>query len=76
MPATSEAPATHVVPPTSVQDQATTVSSVTPIVQAARVFPSTPEDVPARKVSPVKPEAQATRVDDDDVDVDTSVSGV
>ena len=58
--ATSEAPATHVVPPTSVQDQATTVSSVTPIVQATRVFPSTPEDVPARIVSPVKPEAQAT----------------
>ncbi|KAM7449291.1 Hemicentin-1 [Porites harrisoni] len=74
VPATSEAPATHVVPPTSVQDQATTVSSVTPIVQAARVFPSTPEDVPARKVSPVKPEAQAKRVDDDDVD--TSFSGV
>ena len=74
VPAISEAPATHVVPPTSVQDQVTTVSSVTPIVQAARVFPSTPEDVPARKVSPVKPEAQATRVDDDDDD--TSFSGV
>ena len=60
VPATSDAPATHVVPPTSVQGQATTVSSVTSIVQATRVFSSTPEDVPARKVSPVKPEAQAT----------------
>ena len=37
MPATSEAPATHVVPPTSVQDQATKVSSVTPIVHETRV---------------------------------------
>ena len=37
VPATSETPATHVVPPTSVQDQATTVSSVTPIVQEKRV---------------------------------------
>ena len=61
VPATSEAPATHVVPPTSVHDQATTVSSVTLIVQATHVFSSTPEDVPATIVSPVTPEAQATR---------------
>ena len=60
MPATSEAPATHVVPPTSVQDQATTVFSVTPIVQATRAFLSAPKEVQLRKVFPVTPEAQAT----------------
>ena len=37
VPAISEAPATHVVPPTSVQDQATKVSSVTPIMHETRV---------------------------------------
>ena len=37
VPSISEAPATHVVPPTSVQDQATTISSVTPTVQATPV---------------------------------------
>ena len=78
VPAISEAPATHVVPPTSVQDQATTVSSVTPIVQATRVFPSTPEDVQARIVSPVTPEAQATsEIQSTSVQVSaTSVSSV
>ena len=78
MPATSEAPATHVVSPTSVQDQETTVSSVTPIVQATRVFPSTPEDVQARIVSPVTPEAQATsEIQSTSVQVSaTSVSSV
>ena len=61
VPATAEVRATHVAPPTSVQDQATTVFSVTPIVQATRVFSSTPEDVlQARIVFPVTPEAQAT----------------
>ena len=78
VPATSEAPATHVVPPTSVQDQATTVSSVTPIVQATRVFSSTPEDVQARIVSPVTPKAQATsEIQSTSVQVSaTSVSSV
>ena len=78
MPAISEAPATHVVPPTSVQDQATKVSSVTPIVQATRVFPSTLEDVEARIVSPVTPEAQATsEIQSTSVQVSaTSVSSV
>ena len=37
VPTIFEAPATYVVPPTSVQDQATTDSSVTPTVQATRV---------------------------------------
>ena len=58
MPATSEAPATHVVPPTSVQDQATTVASVTPTVQATREIQSTSVQVSATSVSSVTPGAQ------------------